>query len=94
MDPAVAQAARKPAAAVEVIADKGPGYPCRVCLSDAAVGEKLLLASHRPFALLVEVAEGSEAEPVIARLLADPRVRYLHVHNARPGCYAARIERG
>jgi hypothetical protein len=40
-----------------------------------------------------EVVEGAAAEPVIARLLADPRVAYLHAHYARPGCYAARIDR-
>ena len=40
-----------------------------------------------------EVAEGREAEPVIERLLADPRTAYLHAHFARRGCYAARIDR-
>jgi len=30
---------------------------------------------------------------VIARLLGDPRADYLHVHYAKPGCYAARIDR-
>lgn len=41
-----------------------------------------------------DVIQGAEAEPVIARLLADPGVAYLHVHYAKPGCYAARIDRG
>jgi hypothetical protein len=36
---------------------------------------------------------GSEAEPVIERLLANPRTAYLHAHYAKAGCYAARIER-
>lgn len=40
-----------------------------------------------------DVVEGAVAEPVIARMLADPRVAYLHAHYARPGCYAARIDR-
>ncbi len=31
------------------IADSKPGYPCRVCLRDAEVGEELLLVSHDPF---------------------------------------------
>jgi hypothetical protein len=26
-------------------------------------------------------------------MIADPRARYLHVHFAAPGCYAARVER-
>jgi hypothetical protein len=40
-----------------------------------------------------DVVEGSEAEPVIERLLADPAVAYIHAHYAKPGCYAARIDR-
>jgi hypothetical protein len=40
-----------------------------------------------------EVVEGHEARPVIEAMLGDPNVSYLHVHNAKPGCYAARIDR-
>ncbi|HZB69810.1 MAG TPA: DUF1203 domain-containing protein [Sphingomicrobium sp.] len=40
-----------------------------------------------------DVVEGREAEPVIERLFADPAVAYIHAHYARPGCYAARIDR-
>ena len=40
-----------------------------------------------------DVVHGSEAEPVIERLLANPRAAYLHAHYAKAGCYAARIER-
>ena len=40
-----------------------------------------------------DVVHGEESEPVIRRLLDDPRVDYLHVHNAKPGCYAARVDR-
>jgi len=40
-----------------------------------------------------EVAEGRDLEAVIERQLADPRTQYLHAHIARPGCYAAHIER-
>jgi hypothetical protein len=40
-----------------------------------------------------EVVEGAAAEPVIARMLAAPDVAYLHAHYAKPGCYAARIDR-
>ena len=40
-----------------------------------------------------DVVEGREAEPLIERLFADPQVAYIHAHYARPGCYAARIER-
>jgi len=40
-----------------------------------------------------DVAEGTVLEPLVARLLADPRTSFLHAHHARRGCYAARIER-
>jgi hypothetical protein len=40
-----------------------------------------------------DVVEGAELEPLIARFLADPAVDYLHVHNARRGCFAARVDR-
>ena len=33
-----------------VTADESPGYPCRACLRDAAVGDELVLVSHDPFA--------------------------------------------
>ena len=37
--------------------------------------------------------EGSALEPVIERLLGEPRTAYLHVHNAKRGCFAARVDR-
>jgi Protein of unknown function (DUF1203) len=40
-----------------------------------------------------ELVEGRDLESVIERLLVDPRIAYLHVHFAAPGCYAARVER-
>lgn len=40
-----------------------------------------------------EVLEGRELEPLIARMFADPAVDYLHVHNAKRGCFAARVDR-
>ena len=40
-----------------------------------------------------DVVEGREAEPVIERLFGDPAIAYIHAHYARPGCYAARIDR-
>jgi hypothetical protein len=40
-----------------------------------------------------DVVEGTALEALAERLLADPRVAYLHAHHARRGCYAARIER-
>ena len=40
-----------------------------------------------------EVCEGAHAAEMFERFLANPRARYLQVHNARRGCYAARVER-
>ena len=40
-----------------------------------------------------ELVEGSELEPAIERLFANPQTKYLHIHYAAPGCYAARVER-
>lgn len=40
-----------------------------------------------------DLVDGAEAEALIGRLLADPKVAYLHAHYARRGCYAGRIER-
>jgi hypothetical protein len=40
-----------------------------------------------------EVCEGTEASELFERFLAEPRTSYLHVHNAKRGCYAARVER-
>ncbi len=37
--------------------------------------------------------EGPALEPVIERLFGDSRTAYLHVHNARRGCFAARVDR-
>jgi hypothetical protein len=45
--------------------------------------------------LLVEadVVDGVGLEPVIDRQLDLATVAYLHVHFARPGCFAARVDR-
>jgi hypothetical protein len=40
-----------------------------------------------------ELGAGSELEPMIEKMLAQPSVAYIHAHNAGRGCYAARIDR-
>jgi len=40
-----------------------------------------------------DVVEGSMLEQISGELLSDPEVDYLHVHNAKQGCFAVRIER-
>lgn len=39
------------------------------------------------------VAEGDALRAEIDRLLRDARVRYIHLHNARRGCFSCRLER-
>jgi hypothetical protein len=41
-----------------------------------------------------DVVDGNQAEEVIAKFFQDPAVEFLHVHFAKPGCYACRIDRG
>ncbi len=124
-----------------MIVDEKPGYPCRVSLADAEIGETVLLLPfthhdvsspyrasgpifvregvptaspradeippmfrHRLLSirgydasammLSAEVVNGSELEESIRRAFENDAVRYLHVHNARPGCYNCRVERG
>ncbi len=45
------------------------------------------------FMVDAEVVPGDEIEPVIVRLFACDEVSTIHVHNAKRGCYACRIER-
>ena len=40
-----------------------------------------------------EVSEGTQIEPIIERMFANPEVAYIHAHNAKRGCYSARIDR-
>jgi hypothetical protein len=40
-----------------------------------------------------DVVEGTALAPSIERFFADARVDYLHLHNAKPGCFAARVDR-
>ena len=40
-----------------------------------------------------DVADG-DPRALFEKFLADPAVEYLHVHYARRGCYACRVERG
>ena len=124
-----------------VVVDSMPGYPCRISLQDAEVGETTLLLNyeHQPMptpfrsshAIFVrewasqampdrndvpimfrhrllsvrafdaagmlidaDVTDGEHLESLIERLLANESADYLHIHYARPGCYAARVERG
>jgi hypothetical protein len=59
---------------------------------------------NRPIALRVfdadhmlmgaDLAVNNDVEAMVLRRFADPKVAYIHAHNAAAGCFAARIERG
>ena len=124
-----------------MVVNSNPGFPCRVSLQDAEIGEKVLLMNYEhqpvptPFrsshAIFVregasqakpnrneipgmfrhrflsvrafdksgmmidaDVVDGEQLETLIERMLEDESADYLHIHNARLGCYAALVERG
>lgn len=126
--------------ACRMVADKKPGFPCRVSLVDAEPGEEVLLVSfthhdvNSPYRasgpifvrvnaktaklsvneippmilsralsirgydrfgmmLMSDALNGIELEEHISRFFSDPRVEYIHIHNAKPGCYNCRIDR-
>ncbi len=117
-----------------------PGFPCRVSLEDAPVGEELLLLhfEHHPAAspyraagpiyvrrnaarrvlppgevppyvttrlisvraydaagMMVDgaVCEGPAVAQELDRVFADPGVAYVHLHNAKRGCYSCEVRR-
>ena len=120
--------------------DRYPGFPCRVSLEDAPLGETVLLLNyeHQPaatayrsshaifvrerareatpgvneipevlsrrllsvrgfdargFMARADVLEGAVLADAIASFFASDDVAYLHLHNAKAGCYAARVDR-
>ena len=122
------------------VVDSNPGYPCRISLQDAEVGETVLLlnyehqsmpspfrSSHAIFvresaveanpqinevpamirqrllsvrafdneAMMIDadVVEGEHLESMIDDMFAKESAKYLHIHNAMRGCYAALVER-
>jgi hypothetical protein len=123
-----------------VVADESFGFPCRVSLVDADVGDELLLlpfehlSARSPYRasgpvyvrararravlepgvippyvtrrlmsvraydasdMMVagEVCEGVDVHAMLDRLLADGVVAFIHLHNAKRGCFSCRVER-
>ena len=126
--------------AVRRTADTSPGFPCRVSLDDAAVGDELLLlpyvhhavaspyraagpifvrrgavqrtlavnevpayVSRRLISLrgydrqqmmvAAEVCEGPLVADALHRFFGDANVAYIHLHNARQGCFSCLVNR-
>ena len=40
-----------------------------------------------------DLVQGYEADEVISRFFADPKIEYIQAHYAKRGCFAARIDR-
>jgi hypothetical protein len=123
-----------------VFATTKPGFPCRVSLSDADIGEELLLlpfehqAENTPYrssgpifvrkaavqanleagiipdyvgtrlmsvraydtAHLMSdavVCEGSKVRATIEAMFNQENVAYIHLHNAKRGCFSCAVER-
>ena len=121
-------------------ADAPIGFPCRISLEDAPVGEPVLLLpfthqdskspyrasgpifvrrgrqsaaevvgelppylTRRPLSVRAydasdemidaDIVDGGAAEPLIERYLALDETAYLHIHFARRGCFACRVDR-
>lgn len=74
-----------------------------VATATPAVGEVPTMLRHRLLslraydadAMLVdaEVVQGKELERAIAEAFSRPSISYLHVHNARPGCFNCSVVR-
>lgn len=123
-----------------MIVDTKPGFPCRVSLQDAEIGEEVILLAYQhhapesPYrssgpifvrknastarlavneipAMLIhrllsvraydsnammvnaEVVEGKVLSGTIHKFFMDPSVDYIHIHNAKPGCFNCCVTR-
>ena len=43
--------------------------------------------------LRADICEGAAAEILLKHFLGEPSVSYIHIHNAKQGCYACLAER-
>lgn len=77
---------RRHAAEARVAANEVPDQQRRRLLSVRAY-------DARHYLIDADVTPGTALEELIHRFFGDGRVSYLHVHNARHGCYACRVER-
>jgi hypothetical protein len=123
-----------------IIATSKPGFPCRISLTDAEIGEELLLLpythlrTHSPYnasgpifvrkgveqrnepeghippyvstrlislraydhedmMVQAEVAPGTDVAETIAAIFKNPASRYIHLHNAKFGCFFCSVAR-
>ncbi|MEO7802331.1 MAG: DUF1203 domain-containing protein [Ginsengibacter sp.] len=126
--------------AIRMTVDKKPGFPCRVSLKDAEVGQEVLLFSyqhhktyspyqasgpvfvttnaiaaspavneipeilqHRFLSIRAydehgmmkasSVVEGHGLKNLLLKIFEADDIAYIHIHNAKAGCYNCLVER-
>jgi hypothetical protein len=126
--------------AVRMTVDSFPGFPCRVSLEDAEIGEEVILLpyqhhktnspyqasgpifvrksaktaslktneipkmlNHRLLSLRgfdkygmmkdASVVEGQNLREQLIKTFENNEIHYIHIHNAKPGCYNCVVER-
>lgn len=126
--------------AIKMTVDKKPGFPCRVSLKDAEIGEEVILLcyqhhqtnspyqatgpifiskdavtsslgineipamlDHRLLSVRAYdqngimkdaiVTEGQNLKAALNATFSNPEINYIHIHNARAGCYNCKVER-
>lgn len=118
----------------KMVVDEYPGFPCRVSLADAEIGEEVILLNfehhnvrspykssgpifvrknvetalpeqnevpkmfnHRLLSIrgfnkvatmvFADVTQGDNLKNKIHKILDNIEIEYLHIHNAKPGCF-------
>ncbi len=126
--------------AVKTTVDEKPGFPCRVSLQDAEVGEEVILlpyqhhATNSPyqatgliyvrknvkpavlekneiplmlnhrllslraynaqgFMIEASIVEGLHLRDALQTIFQNEAVAYIHIHNAKPGCFNCEVRR-
>jgi hypothetical protein len=72
---------RRGARAAQLAPGEVPAYVTRRLMS-------LRAYDREGFMRDAEVVDGAQVAASLEGLLADPAVAYVHLHNARPGCYS------
>jgi hypothetical protein len=59
-------------------------------------GRLLSLRAYDRAGMMVdaEIVDGDDVEALLQKFLARDEANYVHIHNARRGCYACAVERG
>ncbi|KAF0142976.1 MAG: hypothetical protein FD122_242 [Stygiobacter sp.] len=125
---------------IRMTVDEKPGFPCRVSLEDAEIGEEVILLPYkyhnvnspyqssgpifvrkiaktadlgvneipqmlthrllsirgfneRDMMIAATVTEGTSLKEILNKTFDNQEISYIHIHNAKPGCYNCVAER-